>query len=104
MVTVRSVHQPKRPDFDTWLHGLVVSDDTKAKLATTSPTPEKLLIGQEMVEILAELNMDDATLQAALVFPYCEQHVLSLDDISEEFGAEIAGLIDGVRRIILSDC
>ncbi|MET1218685.1 MAG: GTP diphosphokinase [Glaciecola sp.] len=99
MVTVRSVHQPKRPDFDTWLHGLVVSDDTKAKLATTSPTPEKLLIGQEMVEILAELNMDDATLQAALVFPYCEQHVLSLDDISEEFGAEIAGLIDGVRRM-----
>jgi len=52
-----------------------------------------------MVEILCQLNMDDATLQAALVFPYCEQHALSEDDIYEEFGGEIRDLIVGVRRM-----
>ena len=52
-----------------------------------------------MVEILCQLNMDDATLQAALVFPYCEQHALSEDDIHEEFGGEIRDLVVGVRRM-----
>ena len=58
-----------------------------------------MLVGQEMVEILCQLNMDDATLQAALVFPYCEQHALSEDDIHEEFGGEIRDLVVGVRRM-----
>ena len=48
---------------------------------------------------MCQLNMDDATLQAALVFPYCEQHALSEDDIYEEFGGEIRDLIVGVRRM-----
>jgi GTP pyrophosphokinase len=99
MVTVRSVQQPDRPDFQSWLTGLMVSEETKSKLASLTENPEILLIGQEMVEILAELNMDDATLQAALVFPYCEQHHLSKQDIEDEFGLEIAELLEGVRRM-----
>ncbi|BFT29228.1 GTP diphosphokinase [Alteromonas sp. D210916BOD_24] len=99
MVSTRKVHEADRPPFEVWLDSLDLAAETKAKLAAVSSTPERLLVGQEMVEILCQLNMDDATLQAALVFPYCEQHALSEDDIYEEFGAEIRDLVVGVRRM-----
>jgi GTP pyrophosphokinase len=99
MVSIRSVHQDSRPSFSSWLADLQVSDITKAKLEAISDRPEVLLIGQEMVEILHELHMDDETLQAALVFPFCQQHELSNDDVAERFGLDIASLIAGVRRM-----
>ncbi|MBF7075059.1 GTP diphosphokinase [Glaciecola sp. MH2013] len=99
MVSIRSVHQDTRPDFNSWLRDLQVSDTTKSKLESISDRPEDLLIGQEMVEILHELHMDDETLQAALVFPFCQHHKLSQDEVCERFGDEIAALIGGVRRM-----
>ena len=99
MVSTRKVHQADRPPFEAWLDSLELSAETKEKLSAVSSIPERLLVGQEMVEILCQLNMDDATLQAALVFPYCEQHALSEDDIYKEFGGEIRDLIVGVRRM-----
>lgn len=99
MVSTRKVHQADRPPFEAWLDSLELSAETKEKLSAVSSIPERLLVGQEMVEILCQLNMDDATLQAALVFPYCEQHALSEDDIYEEFGGKIRDLIVGVRRM-----
>ncbi|GFD73274.1 GTP diphosphokinase [Alteromonas marina] len=99
MVSTRKVHEADRPPFEAWLDSLELSAETKEKLSAVSSMPERLLVGQEMVEILCQLNMDDATLQAALVFPYCEQHALSEDDIYEEFGGEIRDLIVGVRRM-----
>jgi len=99
MVSTRKVHEADRPPFEAWLDSLELSAETKDKLSAVSSIPERLLVGQEMVEILCQLNMDDATLQAALVFPYCEQHALSEEDIHEEFGGEIRDLIVGVRRM-----
>lgn len=99
MVTIRTVQHPQRPSFVKWLAGLAISEETRVKLTSVSETPEKLLVGQEMVEILHELNMDDETLQAALVFPYCETHVLNKTEIEDEFGIAIADLIDGVRQM-----
>lgn len=99
MVSTRKVHEADRPPFEAWLDSLELSAETKDKLSAVSSIPERLLVGQEMVEILCQLNMDDATLQAALVFPYCEQHALSEDDIYEEFGGEIRDLVVGVRRM-----
>ena len=99
MVSTRKVHEADRPPFEAWLDSLNLSAETKEKLTAVSAIPERLLVGQEMVEILCQLNMDDATLQAALVFPYCEQHALSEDDIFEEFGGEIRDLVVGVRRM-----
>ncbi|WJG08713.1 GTP diphosphokinase [Aliiglaciecola sp. LCG003] len=99
MVSIRTVHQPQRPPFDEWLDSLSLSDSTKQKLRNTAKSPETLLIGQEMVEILSELNMDDETLQASLVYPYCEMHELNDEQIEQEFGAGIQRLISGVRRI-----
>ncbi|RDV28088.1 GTP diphosphokinase [Alteromonas aestuariivivens] len=99
MVSTRKVHEPDRPPFEAWLDSLALSEDTKQNLRAISNMPERLLVGQEMVEILHQLNMDDATLQAALVFPYCEQHKLTEEDIRAEFGEEIQHLIVGVRRM-----
>lgn len=99
MVSVRSVHRPQRPPFDEWLSQLDIADATKHKLREIVNHPENLLIGQEMVEILAELNMDDVTLMAAMVFPYCEMHVLDKDSIGEVFSPDIANLISGVRKM-----
>ncbi|WP_340680303.1 hypothetical protein, partial [Paraglaciecola sp.] len=65
MVSIRTVHQPQRPSFEEWLASLHLSDISKQKLREVSDTPETLLIGQEMVEILHELHMDDETLQAS---------------------------------------
>ncbi len=99
MVSTRKVHEAQRPAFDQWLASLTLAEDTKNKLKCVSDKPEKLLVGQEMVEILHQLNMDDTTLQAALVYPYCQQNELKNDDIKSEFGQEIARLIIGVRRM-----
>lgn len=99
MVSTRKVHQKTRPPFDEWLASLSMSDRTRDKLRTISEQPEMLLVGQEMVEILHSLNMDDITLQAAFVYPYCEKHELTDDDVETEFGKDIQHLIVGVRRM-----
>ena len=99
MVTTRKVHAADRPPFEVWLDSLDLSEETKDKLRSVSSMPERLLVGQEMVEILCQLNMDDVTLQAALVFPYCEQHCLTEADIEQEFDIEIRDLVVGVRRM-----
>jgi len=99
MVSIRTVHEDKRPPFDEWLDGLNLPQQSKQKLRDISDTPEVLLIGQEMVEILHELHMDDETLQAALIYPYCEAHQLDEEQITEQFGEGILKLIVGVRRM-----
>lgn len=99
MVSIRTVHENQRPPFDEWLAGLKLSETSKQKLREISDTPEVLLVGQEMVEILHELHMDDETLQTALIYPYCEEQGLNEEQISEQFGEGIKKLIVGVRRM-----
>lgn len=99
MVSIRSAHQPERPEFVKWLTQLNLSAQTKEKLRTVSEVPEILLMGQEMVEILQQLHMDDETLQTALVYPYCEIHALSQQDLVDQFGHNIAQLVESVRKM-----
>ncbi|MGQ8367159.1 GTP diphosphokinase [Glaciecola sp. 1036] len=99
MVSIRRVHQDQRPGFDEWLTQLPLAESTKEKLRSITDTPDILLIGQEMVEILHDLQMDDDTLQAALVYPYCQIHTLDFDEIVAKFGAEIAEIIMKVRKM-----
>ncbi len=49
--------------------------------------------------ILAEYGMDAATLSAALLHDTVEDTDLTLEQITEEFGEEIAYLIDGVTKL-----
>ena len=49
--------------------------------------------------ILAELGMTPVTLAAALLHDTVEDTEYSLDELEEEFGAEVAKLVDGVTKL-----
>lgn len=49
--------------------------------------------------ILAELGMDSDTLAAALLHDVVEDTEITLDDLSKQFGHEIAQLVDGVTKL-----
>lgn len=49
--------------------------------------------------ILAGLNMDEATLAAALLHDVVEDTEVTMDEIKKEFNDEIASLVDGVTKI-----
>jgi guanosine-3',5'-bis(diphosphate) 3'-pyrophosphohydrolase len=50
-------------------------------------------------KILAELQLDEATLAAALLHDVVEDTEVDLDDIRTEFGDEIAKLVEGVTKL-----
>ena len=49
--------------------------------------------------ILAELQLDDATITAAILHDVVEDTIFTLDEMEDMFGKEIALLIDGVTKI-----
>ena len=49
--------------------------------------------------ILAGLNLDKETIVAGLLHDVVEDTERSIDDISKEFGEEVAFLVDGVTKI-----
>ena len=49
--------------------------------------------------ICAELGLDTAALQAALLHDTVEDTATSLDEVEREFGAEVALLVDGVTKL-----
>ncbi len=53
--------------------------------------------------ILADLGMDASTLAAALLHDVVEDTGVTLEDIHEEFGEEIASLVDGVTKLHIVD-
>src|ERR1700680_4534729 len=52
-----------------------------------------------VAEILAELEMDRATIAAALLHDVVEDTVVTSDEVADLFGAEIAALVDGVTKL-----
>src|ERR1700736_4488213 len=52
-----------------------------------------------VADILAALEMDRATSAAALLHDVVEDTLLTNEQVSEEFGAEIATLVDGVTKL-----
>ncbi len=53
----------------------------------------------EVCLILAELHLDSATLTAALLHDVVEDSGVSLSEIRERFGDEVADLVDGVTKL-----
>lgn len=49
--------------------------------------------------ILANLNMDEATIAAGLLHDVLEDTIIEYDELKEEFGEEIANLVDGVTKL-----
>src|SRR6478736_92490 len=50
-------------------------------------------------QILAELGLDTTAIQAALLHDVPEDTEYSLTDVEEQFGAEVAQLVDGVTKL-----
>ncbi len=53
----------------------------------------------EVAKVLTELEMDDATLAAALLHDVVEDTDHELAEVREQFGQEIASLVDGVTKL-----
>ncbi|WP_407307938.1 RelA/SpoT family protein [Desulfosporosinus sp. SB140] len=53
----------------------------------------------EVAQILADLEMDEATIAAALLHDVVEDTSFTLADIEKEFGSEVALLVDGVTKL-----
>lgn len=53
----------------------------------------------EVTEILADLEMDEQTLAAALLHDVVEDCEVTLAELNSAFGAEIAHLVDGVTKL-----
>jgi len=49
--------------------------------------------------VLADLGLDDTTLAAALLHDAVEDTSLTLDDITDDFGADISAVVDGVTKL-----
>ncbi|HTD37554.1 MAG TPA: bifunctional (p)ppGpp synthetase/guanosine-3',5'-bis(diphosphate) 3'-pyrophosphohydrolase [Candidatus Limnocylindrales bacterium] len=52
-----------------------------------------------VADILADLEMDRATIAAALLHDVVEDTVLTNEEVAEQFGTEIAALVDGVTKL-----
>ena len=55
--------------------------------------------GLAMADVLADLEVDQETLAAAIIFESVHFAELSLDDVEEQLGANIARLVKGVKKM-----
>lgn len=53
----------------------------------------------EVAKILLELEMDEATIAAALLHDVVEDTPYTIEDIEREFGSQVALLVDGVTKL-----
>ena len=75
-------------DTATWLKQLQLDDDNP-----------QVRTGWDMVEILAELRMDQDSLVAALLFPVFEANLLSLPTIEDQVNPAVSGLLTSVQQM-----
>ncbi|GAB2801379.1 GTP diphosphokinase [Halomonas shantousis] len=56
-------------------------------------------IGLEMADILGELKLDQASLEAAVLYRAVREGRISVEGVEKRFGKEVAGLIEGVLNM-----
>lgn len=107
MVSVRKSHLMSETNFEDWLKTLDINEvkinalealwrQVNQHFANDSECQVKSL---EMVEILAELNLDKESLCAAFLVPIVEYKHLSLEDVKESFGKSVYMLCKGVIQM-----
>ena len=76
------------------------------RFAEASTRARSALSGEDFIEhplavadILADLRLDSTTLEAALLHDTVEDTAVTLDDIEEEFGDEVARIVDGLTKL-----
>ncbi|REL30541.1 GTP diphosphokinase [Thalassotalea euphylliae] len=107
MVSVRKSHQISATSFEHWLAELQLSD-TKAQslqalwLQVQSKFTDHdiaLAKAKEMVEILAELNLDKDSLIAAILTPLIDEQVYDTLEVQEQYGQQVYMLCKGVQQM-----
>ncbi|WP_105168840.1 GTP diphosphokinase [Pseudoalteromonas sp. T1lg23B] len=106
MVATRQSHQQQLPaDFSARLSLLALSDEKLTRLqqahglCPAEPAPEMLNNAIEMVEILADLNLDAESLATAYLTPYYLNDLIDIDKVKSELGDNIALLLSGVEQM-----
>nr|HAT8713348.1 GTP diphosphokinase [Legionella jordanis] len=101
-------------DVEQWLHqlaskgylqdlSLIRSACTLSQLAGQDHATETgvscLQLGLSMADVLADLEVDQETLAAAIIFENVHYAELSLDDVEEQLGASIAKLVRRIEKM-----
>jgi len=101
-------------DFDPWLISLQNGRSETERdllrrafnLASEAHADQKRASGEPFIQhclavaqMMAELNLDTATLASALLHDTLEDTEVSYEQLEREFGAEIAKLVDGVTKL-----
>lgn len=92
----RYSHYP--PDTEMLAHAFEFSQEAHKKHLRKSGAPyfEHCL---EVARILSDLRMDQVTIAGGLLHDVVEDTGITVDEVEEKFGKEIAGLVDGVTKI-----
>ncbi|WP_133140009.1 GTP diphosphokinase [Legionella genomosp. 1] len=101
-------------DLEQWLHqlgskgyfqdlDLIRNACTLSQLAGFDHATETgiscLQQGLQMADLLADLEVDQETLSAAIIFENVHYAELSLDDVEEQLGPSIAKLVKGIEKM-----
>ena len=80
--------------------------DRALRFSASAHRGQKRMSGEDFIShsiavalILAEQLLDTATIAAALLHDVVEDSDVRTEDIAREFGAEIAGIVDGLTKI-----
>ena len=85
-------------DFDKIERAYLVAEEGHRGQVRVSGEPY-ILHPLNVAEILTELQLDDATICAAILHDVVEDTLFTLDEIRDMFGDEVALLIDGVTKL-----
>ncbi|WP_110456494.1 GTP diphosphokinase [Shewanella algidipiscicola] len=109
MVSIREAHfNDKDFQLTEWVNRYIDNEQEAAILLDLMKKIEGLVVkegaqrhllnqrGREMIEILAPLNMDIETLQAAVIFVVYDAGLISAEQLPELFGEKLAVLVKSV--------
>ncbi|WP_394129582.1 GTP diphosphokinase [Shewanella maritima] len=109
MVSVREAHFNTEPfQLDEWVARYIEDNDDAKRLKDLIISLEAIPVtnqiahaqllsrAREMIEILAPLNMDIETLQAAVLFVVLEAGLIDCEIIEEKYGKSLAKLVESV--------
>jgi len=118
MVSVSDIHSALGgkgfPSLEAWIESIAAQRPPAetavirraGELAARAHAGQTRVSGEPYVQhalavaaILVELGLDHETIAAAMLHDVVEDTGISLDDLKRDFGARIAGLVDGVTKM-----
>ncbi|MFY8272958.1 GTP diphosphokinase [Pseudoalteromonas sp. SSDWG2] len=105
MVATRQSHRTHIENFDAALQQLSLSAEkyelvkAAAEFCGELRCAEKDRLALEMVEILAQLNLDATSLATAYLTPYFLAKKVAITDVSDKFNKDVGLLLKGVEQM-----